>query len=574
MTLPQSGEQIDEADLLQDARESSNSCSCENSSVNHSKEEEEEEETNDNDPTSGSSFPLYTQPQSLPSSTHTPLQQRPRHEKELHIAPMLNVSKREFRKLFSILSTKVVLWTDMIVDTTIAHSDKLQDVVQGDMDVPNVQICQIGGNSPELCAMSTKVVQKEFGYSEVNLNIDCPSDRVSLEREFGAVLMKQADVAYNVVQAMTNAAIEQQQQQQQQDDDDGDNNDSGDEFISATRLPISIKCRVGVDDWDDYEFIAGFVQRLHPVCRRFYLHARKCCLQGIMTARQNRSIPPLNFPRVYDICRQFPDCDFWINGGIRTLDHAKAICFGSTAIQNSTDMNNTTLNHHAQVHDHHQVPCASCQYSNGSCTAPPIIPPDNLRGCMMGRAAMDNPAIFADADRYFYGLPHNPCQNRRQVFQKYCQYLEELYPRRCCDDQDDVLTYKLPVPNIRAKPGQYCPICQPMYLPNGTTESADSNHPTTTITESTMITRKMKTKKKPKIASRLIGRALIPIRGMFFGLPKSKLFNKRLDDLGRDLRVRDCGPGYIIRKALEVVPDYVLDQEFATSEEYSCQRFH
>lgn len=441
---------------------------------------------------------------------------------------MLNVSKREFRKLFAILSTKVVLWTDMVVDTTVAHSKMLEDVLEGDMDVPNVQVCQIGGNSPELCGESTRIVVEDYGYHEVNLNIDCPSDRVSLEREFGAVLMKKADTAFAVVEAM--------------------------QLQAPAGTPISVKCRVGVDDWDSLDFVIEFVERLRPVCRNFYLHARKCVLNGLMTARQNRSIPPLNFPRVYEVCRRFPDCNFWINGGIRTLDHAKAISFGRIEEEPTVDV------------VCHQVPCDCCQYPNGSCTAPPSpLSPPNLRGCMLGRAAMDNPAIFADADRYFYGLGVNPCRNRREVFEKYCRYLEDLYPRRCCDD-DDRITHSIPVPDVRAKEGQYCSICRPMH------ESSSIETAGTKPADDAEVT---KPSGKPKIASRLIGRAIIPIRGMFFGLPKSKQFNHRLDVLGRDVTVRSCGPGYIIRRALkDVIPAEILDQEFATTEDYSCQRFH
>ncbi len=213
-----------------------------------------------------------------------------RDDKELHIAPMLDFSKREFRKLFSILSTKLVLWTDMVVDDTIAHSPTLDDIVEKD-DLPNIQICQIGGNSPDLCGNATRVVELVYGYDEVNLNIDCPSDRVSGEREFGAALMKKVETAYSVLESMKN---------------------------NKTNKPVSIKCRIGVDDFDDLEFIVGFIERLQPVCQRFYLHARKCVLNGLFSARQNRSVPPINYPRVYALCRRFPDVDIWINGGIRS----------------------------------------------------------------------------------------------------------------------------------------------------------------------------------------------------------------------------------------------------------------
>ena len=213
-----------------------------------------------------------------------------RHHKELHIAPMLDFSKREFRKLFSILSTKLVLWTDMVVDDTIAHSRTLDDIVEKD-DLPNIQICQIGGNSPDLCGNATRVVELVYGYDEINLNIDCPSDRVSGEREFGAALMKKVETAYNVLESMKN---------------------------NKTNKPVSIKCRIGVDDFDDLQFIIGFIERLKPVCQRFYLHARKCVLNGLISTRQNRSVPPINYPRVYALCRRFPDVDIWINGGIRS----------------------------------------------------------------------------------------------------------------------------------------------------------------------------------------------------------------------------------------------------------------
>mmetsp|Transcript_46284 Transcript_46284/g.46980 ORF Transcript_46284/g.46980 Transcript_46284/m.46980 type:complete len:183 (-) Transcript_46284:2751-3299(-) len=92
-------------------------------------------------------------------------------DKELHIAPMLDYSKREFRKLFSILSTRLVVWTDMIVDETIAHSERLDDILEPDRNLHNKQICQIGGNSPELCGKATQVVELIYGYDEINLNI-------------------------------------------------------------------------------------------------------------------------------------------------------------------------------------------------------------------------------------------------------------------------------------------------------------------------------------------------------------------------------------------------------------------
>jgi tRNA-dihydrouridine synthase A len=453
-------------------------------------------------------------------------------QKELHIAPMLDFSKREFRKLFSILSTQCVLWTDMVVDDTIAHSDKLQDLLGFDK-TQNRLVCQIGGNSPLLCGEATCVVE-DYGYDEINLNIDCPSDRVSGEREFGAALMKKAEVAFAVVESMSQ---------------------------SAKSMNVSVKCRVGVDDFDNLEYVAAFIQKLRPVCKRFVLHARKCVLGGLMNARQNRSVPPLNFPRVYELCNMFPDCQIWINGGIRGLKHAKSICYGT----NNDNILDSALQEekiHVDLHtissQQHSVPCSLCNASYGSCIAPPVVAPPNLRGCMMGRAAIDNPSIFWDVDRYFCGLESNPCQNRRQVFEKYCLYLEELYPRRCCD-KDDRATFKIPVPDV-IRECEYCHVCRDVY------EGKDGAK---TVVVEPIPKDHSKGATKTKITSRIIGRALKPVRGMFYGLPKSKVFLRACDKLCMDTSVRNCGPGFILRMALRVMPDRVLDQDFVKTEDLS-----
>mmetsp|Transcript_4473 Transcript_4473/g.12914 ORF Transcript_4473/g.12914 Transcript_4473/m.12914 type:complete len:808 (+) Transcript_4473:400-2823(+) len=425
------------------------------------------------------------------------------NKKELHIAPMLDYSKREFRKLFSILSTKLVLWTDMVVDETIAHSEHLDDILEPDRDLPNRQVCQIGGNSPELCGNATRVVELVYGYDEINLNIDCPSDRVSGEREFGAVLMKKIDVAALVLESMQR------------------NVSSSSSSSSLLSKPVSIKCRIGVDDNDDFDFIATYIERLLPVCNRFYLHARKCVLNGLFSARQNRSIPPINYPRVYALCRRFPDVNFWINGGIRNLAQARSICYGSSAPE------------HCDIH-HSEIPCRQCGVPHGSCIAPPYeMAPPNLHGCMMGRAAIDNPAIFWDTDRYFYGTERNPCSNRRQVLEQYASYLEELYPKRCCDDRDDETTHRIPVPEIEPlRP--YCSICRDKYeyetMGTGTEmgtqrETKREPQPQSNEGEPTDPPSGGKRKKhKAKISNRLIGRSLKPIRGLFYGLPGGKVF--------------------------------------------------
>ena len=92
---------------------------------------------------------------------------------------------------------------------------------------------------------------------------------------------------------------------------------------SKTR--ISVKCRIGVDDYDSFEHMEQFIQELKPYCKIFYLHARICILK--FTTKENRAIPPLNYPRVYQLCNRFPDCQFYINGGITDLKMAKGELF-------------------------------------------------------------------------------------------------------------------------------------------------------------------------------------------------------------------------------------------------------
>lgn len=443
--------------------------------------------------------------------------------KELHIAPMLDYSKREFRKLFSILSTRLVLWTDMVVDETVAHTVRLQDILEPDMDLPNKQICQIGGNSPEMCGQATRIVELVYQYDEINLNLGCPSDRVSNDREFGAALMKKADIALDLVRSMQ-------------------------ENVSG-QMPVSVKCRVGVDDLDDIDFIHDFIEKLIPVCTRFVLHARKCVLDGLYNAKQNRTIPPLQFPRVYELCRRFPQAEFWINGGIRTLADAKSICYGSS------------LGVH-RPEKHCTLPCASCNSPHGSCTVPPFeCAPPNLRGCMMGRAAIDNPAIFWDVDRYFFGLKANPCQNRRQVLEQYCQYLEDLYPRRCCD-LDEAITHQLPVPEVD-RLCSYCPICRATYE-----KDVDSSDFLESNAIYDAILHRDRQQLKVKIAPRLVVRALRPVKGLFHGLPKRKLFLRTLDEQAKDLSIRNCGVGFILRRVMEIIPNDLLDRNFVRSEDY------
>mmetsp|Transcript_25538 Transcript_25538/g.43599 ORF Transcript_25538/g.43599 Transcript_25538/m.43599 type:complete len:533 (+) Transcript_25538:139-1737(+) len=502
--------------------------------------------------TSGSA-PAPT-PEDVRHPSHpSPSSQVEQHKKELHIAPMLNYSTREFRQLLRILSRRAVLWTEMVVDETVAHVSNLDEHLGFEPNTHPI-VCQIGGNSPELCGGATSVVLEKYGYDECNLNIDCPSERVSGKREFGAVLMKKAELAKEIVKEMQNKA------------------NIPANGTSSNNNKVSIKCRIGVDDLDDLEFAAQFIETLQPVCKRFYLHARKCVLNGLMNARQNRSVPPLNYPRVYDLCRMFPDCDFWINGGIKKLEDARHIAYGTRVTAFSEDEENDAKKCDAQ--NLHQVPCQLCSIPNGSCIEPPTVAPSNLRGVMMGRAAIDDPCLFHDVDRYFFNEDTNPCKNRREVLERYCEYLERIYPRRCCDE-DPRNSFEHPLPEV-VMLRDYCEQCVDVYGPDldrsdilacshwsGLSKNNYSEQSLGATTKDKKT--KDKHKVKPKIASKIIARSLKPVQGIFNGVPNSRSFRRCCDELGQNVTVRNCGPAYILRKAMQSVPLNVLDLEFKTS---------
>ncbi|CAB9525590.1 dihydrouridine(20/20a) synthase [Seminavis robusta] len=449
--------------------------------------------------------------------------------KELHVAPMVNYSNREFRALLRILSRRLVLWTEMLADNTLLHTSaaKRDDLLLQDDDNNSNRnvIVQIGSNSPERAAQCVAILlQHEHYYlyiKEINLNCECPSSTVAEKNQFGAALMKSPTRMADIVAAMQSAAL-----------------------AHHLDIDVSIKMRIGVDDQDDWEFVANLIGLLveRGGCTRFILHARKVYLQGL-NARQNRTKPPLNYQRVFRLCHQFPNCHFWLNGGIATLEQAKELAYGYT----------NTCSHHD----------TTCQ--EDALTAPLPVAPPNLRGVMMGRAALDNVALFGDVDRYFYGAPSNPCHNRADVLEQYCLYLERTYPRRCCDNNScKTLRYPAPVIHFTAP---FCPVCQVLY---GTTiltslmqdDNDDDENTAPTTTQQSHHDRAAGTNNKDKISSRLIGNALKPVQSLFAGLPCHKAFRRASSVLVvQDATIRNCGPGFVLRMAVrQSVPREYLVQ--------------
>lgn len=431
----------------------------------------------------------------------------------------------------------------MVVDETINHTSHLGHHLPYSTTLSPI-ICQLGGRDAESCGKATQVVEKK-GYDEINLNIDCPSSRVSGERKFGAILMHDSEAAYSVVSAMQS---------------------------NVDAIPISVKCRVGIetDDgeiFDTLDHLITFIGRLRECgCRKFIIHARKCVIGGL-TPAQNRIVPPLNYPRVYKLCRSFPDCEFVLNGGISGLASARLLCHGSddevhgngcrsTGNENEFELGNSD----EKKSDGHSVPCEKCNATNGSCVAPPRIAPPNLTGCMLGRACREHPSMFWDIDRYFYGEPQNPCHNRREALEKYCLYLESSYPRRCCDT-DVRKSARLPTPKVEMFTKHGCFICKEFYGDDCCNEESFD-----IANEEAMEIMFEQQRSKEKITGRAIGRALQPVRGLFFGIYGGKYFKLGCDKLAKDNKIRNCGPGYILRKVMSTMPKALLDEPFIKTE--------
>merc|ERR1712176_538060 len=231
------------------------------------------------------------------------------------------------------MGKRAQLWTEMWVDNTLRHAERVDGFLDfGENEHPIV--CQLGGSNPEHLAEAARIVES-WGYDEVNLNCGCPSDRVCGKGEFGASLMKQPALVRDCVRRIA----------------------------EVVNKPVTVKCRLGVDDLDSPEFTANFVRIVaESGVQHFIIHARKCLLNGL-TPDQNRRIPPLMYDRVYRLCREFPELSFTLNGGVTTLEQVQQI-----------------------LH-----------------TAPP-----NLVGVMLGRAAAADPCMLSDVDRYIYGEPSNP----------------------------------------------------------------------------------------------------------------------------------------------------------------------
>ncbi|MGB3313170.1 MAG: tRNA dihydrouridine(20/20a) synthase DusA [Albidovulum sp.] len=211
---------------------------------------------------------------------------------KLSIAPMMDWTDRHCRFFHRQISRHALLYTEMVTAPAVLHGDR--DRLLGFDAVEHPVALQLGGSDPVDLAGAARI-GAEFGYDEINLNVGCPSDRVQ-SGCFGAVLMERPGLVADCAAAM----------------------------IAASSVEVTVKCRIGVDDQVPEEVLPAFLETVSAAgVTRFQIHARKAWLQGL-SPKENRDIPPLNYPLVAAMKRAFPHLNISVNGGITSLDQAEA----------------------------------------------------------------------------------------------------------------------------------------------------------------------------------------------------------------------------------------------------------
>ena len=269
------------------------------------------------------------------------------------VAPMMGVTTSSARYMYRLISNHTTLFTEMIASQAIYRGDYKKFLKKDSIEHP--VILQIGGSDPELLKFSTRLANK-FDYQGVNLNVGCPSKKVSQGR-MGACLMKEAELVKKCVATM----------------------------IKESSIDISVKCRIGVDEFETYEFFKNFISTVASSgCNSFFVHARKAYLKGL-DPKKNRTLPPLNYDYVYKLKKEFPELNIIINGGINTIHECKD-----------------------------QL--------------------KNVDGVMVGRSIQSNPFFLENVDHELFNAVKKPL-NKNKIIGHYFDYIKE--------NLDQVSTYEL-----------------------------------------------------------------------------------------------------------------------------------
>jgi tRNA-dihydrouridine synthase A len=258
------------------------------------------------------------------------------------IAPMLDWTDRHERYFLRLLCRHARLYTEMVTTGALLHGDVQRHLGFDPAEHPVA--LQLGGSDPAELARCA-ALGEETGFDEINLNVGCPSDRVQSGR-FGACLMADARLVAEGVRAMKR----------------------------TVNVPITVKCRTGINELDSDAFLANFIGLVSDAgCDALIIHARIAILEGL-SPKENREIPPLNYPRVYRMKQSFPHLRIVINGGIRTLEQAQQML---------------TM----------------------------------VDGVMIGREAYHNPWLLSNVDEKLFGEKRN-VDSRTEALQKFLPYVE------------------------------------------------------------------------------------------------------------------------------------------------------
>lgn len=255
---------------------------------------------------------------------------------------MLDWTDRHERVFLRMLSRHALLYTEMITSAALVHGGKTRLLQFSALEHPIA--VQLGGSDPDELRRATAMAVA-YGYDEINLNVGCPSDRVQSGR-FGACLMDSPQLVAECVRSMQ----------------------------AESPVPVTVKCRIGIDDRDSDSYFENFVATVADAgCRTFVVHARVALLKGL-SPKENREIPPLNYNRVFRLKQKYPQLEIVLNGGISSLTAARSLL-------------------------------------------------EQVDGVMLGREVYQNPYVMATVDNEFYGVSER-VKSRQQIMADYLPYIE------------------------------------------------------------------------------------------------------------------------------------------------------
>ncbi|WP_150127724.1 tRNA dihydrouridine(20/20a) synthase DusA [Janthinobacterium psychrotolerans] len=261
--------------------------------------------------------------------------------RRLSVAPMMDWTDRHCRKFHREITRHTWLYTEMVTTGALVYGDVERHLRFNEEEHPVA--LQLGGSDPKDLATSAKLGQ-QWGYDEINLNCGCPSERVQ-KGAFGACLMAEPQLVADCVKAMRD----------------------------VVDIDVTVKHRIGIDDSESYDFVRDFVGTVAEAgCKTFIVHARNAILKGL-SPKENREVPPLKYEYAYQLKRDFPQFEFIINGGIKTIDEI-------------------------DLHLRH------------------------LDGVMLGREAYHNPYVMAQFDQRYYGAEAQ-VKTREQVLEAMIPYI-------------------------------------------------------------------------------------------------------------------------------------------------------